>query len=109
MRLRRFAPYAAGVGALLLVSAPAAAAPRTYTIVIDKMKFGQTPPVLHRGDTILWVNRDLFRHSATAANHSFDIDLPAGKSVRMVVKSTGELAFACKYHPGMRGVLRVRP
>jgi len=25
------------------------------------------------------------------------------------VKSTGDLAFACKYHPGMRGVLRVRP
>ena len=95
---------------ILSAGAPAAGGTsHSYTIVIDKMKFGPTPAVLHRGDTILWVNRDLFRHSATAANRSFDIDLPAGKSVPMVVKSTGELAFACKYHPGMRGVLRVRP
>jgi len=101
---------AALIALILTAEAPAVGGTsRSYTIVIDKMKFGQTPPVLHRGDTILWVNRDLFRHSATAANRSFDIDLPAGKSVPMIVKSTGELAFACKYHPGMRGVLRVRP
>jgi plastocyanin len=99
----------AAIALVLSAGAPAAGGTsRTYTIVIDQMKFGQTPPALHRGDTILWVNRDLFRHSATAANHSFDIDLPAGKMARMVVKATGEVAFSCKYHPGMRGMLRVQ-
>jgi plastocyanin len=73
------------------------------------MKFGAAPAVLHRGDTIIWVNRDMFRHSATAANRSFDVDLPAGKSARMVVKGSGSIAYLCKYHPGMRGVLRVKP
>jgi plastocyanin len=51
----------------------------------------------------------MFRHSATAANRSFDVDLPAGKTVRMVVKGSGSIAYLCKYHPGMRGVLRVKP
>ena len=101
---------AALLAMILPAGAPAAGGTsHSYTIVIDKMKFGPTPAVLHRGDTILWLNRDLFRHSATAANRSFDVDLPAGQSARMVVKSTGALAFSCKYHPGMRGVLRVRP
>src|SRR5690348_8960403 len=97
------------IAVIMLAAAPAAGrAPQSHTIVIDKMKFGQLPGALHRGDTIVWVNRDLFRHSATAANHSFDVDLPAGKSVRMVVKGTGAIPFVCKYHPGMRGVLRVQ-
>jgi plastocyanin len=95
---------------LITIGIPAIAeASHSYTIVIDKMKFGPTPLVLHRGDTILWVNRDLFLHSATAANRSFDVDIPAGKSARIVLKSAGAIAFSCKYHPGMRGVLRVRP
>ena len=98
------------IALILAAEAPAASpASRTHTILIDKMKFGQVAAALHPGDTIVWVNRDLFRHSATAANHSFDIDLPAGKSVRMTVKGTGAIAFVCKYHPGMRGVLRLQP
>jgi plastocyanin len=95
------------VGALLLTS-PAAAAPHIWTVVLDKMKFGPLPNQLHKGDSIVWVNRDFLRHSATAANHSFDVDLPAGAKGITVVKSAGAIAFACRYHPGMRGVLQVR-
>ena len=61
---------------------PAAAAPHTYTIVIDKMKFGPVPANLHKGDTIVWANRDIIQHSATAADHSFDLDLTAGRRGR---------------------------
>lgn len=95
---------------LLATAAPAVAGPaRTYSVVIDKMKFGAMPVVLHRGDKIVWVNRDLFLHSATAANHSFDVNVPPGKSAAIVLKSSGVIAFSCKYHPGMRGQLRVQP
>jgi plastocyanin len=98
---------------LLLASVPLAAAPaasaRTYTVVIDKMKFGPTPAEVHRGDTIVWVNRDLFLHSATAQNHSFDVNIPAGKAAKTVMKTAGAIPFVCKYHPGMRGVLTVKP
>lgn len=111
MRPRSPLALAASTAASLLLSPPAAAAPQvhahTYVVVIAKMNYGPLPAQLRRGDSIMWVNRDIFRHSATAANKSFDIDLPPSARRVMVIKSTGALAFACKYHPGMRGVLRV--
>lgn len=108
MRLRRCPLYVAGVGALLLAFSPAAAAPHTYTVVMDKLKFGPVPANLHKGDTILWANRDFLRHTATAANHSFDVDLMPGKAGKTVLKASGAIPFTCRYHPGMRGVLVVK-
>jgi plastocyanin len=108
VRLRRFAICAAGAGALLLIAPSAVAAPRTYVVVMDKMKFGPVPAELHKGDTIIWINRDFLRHSATAANHSFDVDLPAGAKAKTVLKTSGTIPFVCRYHPGMRGVLKVK-
>ncbi|HEX8840632.1 MAG TPA: cupredoxin domain-containing protein [Sphingomicrobium sp.] len=108
LRLRRCVARAAGAGALLLASCAAAAAPRTYTVVIDKMKFGPVPAVVHKGDAIIWVNRDFLRHSATAADHSFDADLPPNAKARTIVSKTGAIPFVCRYHPGMRGVLQVK-
>ena len=108
MRLRRSILNAAGGGALLLVASSAAAAPHTYTVVLDKMKFGALPAGLHKGDTIVWLNRDILRHSATAANHAFDVDLQPGAAKKMVLTKTGTFPFVCRYHPGMRGTLVIR-
>src|SRR6478752_6884464 len=107
MRSRRRPLYVLTVGALLLAS-PAAASPRVWTVIIDKMKFGPLPNQLHKGDSIVWVNRDFLRHTATAANHSFDVDLPAGAKGTTVIKRSGAIPFTCRFHPGMRGVLQVR-
>ena len=93
---------------LLLADSPAAAAPHTYLVVIDKLKFGSVPAQINRGDSIVWVNRDFLRHTATATDHSFDVDLPAGAKVKTVLKRRGSFPFVCRYHPGMRGVLRVK-
>ena len=111
MRSWRRPLFAASAGALalaVLAGSPAAAAPHTYTIVLDKMKFGSLPANLHKGDTIIWANRDFIQHSATAADHSFDVILPAGKAGKTMLTKTGSIPFVCLYHPGMRGVLLVK-
>jgi plastocyanin len=108
MRLRRCIAGAAGAGALLLIAPAAAAAPHTYTVVIEKMKFGPVPAQLHKGDSIIWVNRDFLRHSATASDHSFDVDLQPNAKAKTVLNKSGSIPFVCKYHPGMHGVLQVR-
>jgi plastocyanin len=95
--------------ALAAASCPGAAAARTYDAVIDQLKFGPLPAVLKRGDRIRWINRDLFRHSVTARDGSFDLDLPAGKSGAVVLKQAGTIRYFCKYHPGMTGSLAVKP
>ncbi|MEO9132155.1 MAG: hypothetical protein ABI240_13210 [Sphingomonas sp.] len=93
------------------VPLPLAASPghKTYTIVIDKMKFGPVPAGLRVGDTIIWANRDLFRHTATAVDRSFNIDLMPSKSGRLVLKHSGIIQFSCTYHPGMKGQITVGP
>jgi len=88
-----------------VAAGPAAAAPTVHRVVLDKMKFGPLPANLRAGDVILWVNNDLFRHSATARDGSFNLDLPPGRSGRTVVKRKGAIPFFCKYHPGMKGVI----
>lgn len=93
---------------VLLASSIATATPQSDAIVIDKMKFGPVPVELHKGDTVVWINHDILRHSATATNHGFDIDLPPGASKRMLLTKSGTFPFVCRYHPGMYGTLIVR-
>jgi plastocyanin len=94
--------------AAALGASSAGAAVRSYTVVIDKMRYGPLPAGLRTGDVIVWSNRDMFRHTATARDHSFDVDLPAGTARRMVVSKPGSFAFFCRFHPGMTGQLTVR-
>jgi plastocyanin len=107
-RSRHCPLLAASLGTLLLAPSPAAPAPHSHTVVIDKLKFGALPTELHKGDTIVWVNKDFLRHTATAADHSFDVDLQAGATGKTVLKKAGSIPFVCRFHPGMRGVLQVR-
>lgn len=93
--------------ALLPALPAAAAAPRTHVVVIDKMKFGPALATVRPGDIILWDNRDIFRHNATATNGSFAVDLPPRSKGRTVVRGIGAVAYRCTFHPGMTGVLDV--
>ena len=95
------------LAALLQAMPLAAAAPRTHVVVIDKMKFGAVPATLRAGDTIVWDNRDVFKHTATARDGSFNVDLPPNAKARTVIRSAGAVPFYCIYHPGMTGVLEV--
>ena len=90
-----------------LSAVPASAAPRVYTVTIQQMTFGPTPAGLRVGDVVEWVNNDIFVHSATARDKSFDVELKPKARVRMTLKQAGTLAFFCRYHPGMTGRLVV--
>lgn len=92
---------------MLALAGPAMAT--DYTVVVDKMAFGEMPAELHVGDTITWRNDDMFRHSATADDQSFDVDLPAETEVVMPLTVAGQWSFICKFHPGMTGTLVVLP
>ena len=108
MRSRRTVLCAVSGGAAMLLVSPAIAAPHTYMVIIDKMKVGPVPAGLHKGDAIIWVNRDFLRHTATATDHSFDVDLQPGAKAKTLLKKSGSIPFFCRYHPGMRGVLQIK-
>ena len=93
--------------AVLLFTPPVMAAPRTHVVVIDAMKFGPMPSGVRAGDKIVWINKDLFRHTATARDGSFNVDLAPGARGASIVKKPGAIGVACRYHPGMRAMLKV--
>jgi len=97
------------VAGLLLMASGTAAPAAEYQIVVAKMKFGSPPDRLHVGDVIVWRNDDIFHHTATARDASFDIDLPAKSQARMTIERVGAVKFYCRLHPMMTGELNVQP
>jgi len=61
------------------------------------------------GDTIEWINKDIFAHTATARNGDFDVTMPPKKTVTSVLKKAGMVEYYCRYHPNMKAVLIIAP
>lgn len=95
--------------ALLLAGAGVAAQPPVQTIVIQSMAYSPASVTVKPGQTIEWVNQDLFEHTATAADHSFDVDLKPNAKARITAPRSGTVAYSCRFHPGMKGIIRVQP
>ena len=90
------------LGALLLVwSNPHPAEAARHVVEIHNMAFGKAPSGLKAGDTILWKNRDMFRHTATDRKMSFDLDLEPGAQGETVLRNPGAIEVFCRYHPNM--------
>ena len=89
------------IGLVAFGSPSPGAEPRVHEIEIDKLAFGPAPEVLHANDSVEWVNADIFQHTATAADGSFDVDLPAGANGRTILRRPGVVTYFCRFHPGM--------
>ena len=87
----------------------ALAASTTHTIVIADMKYAPESLTVKPGDTIVWVNKDFFPHTATAADKSFDSrDIGTNKSWKYVAGKKGAFPYICTLHPTMKGTLIVK-
>ena len=106
-KARLIASQALAALLLALPASPAGAQANVHTVVIDKMVFGPPPAGVRVGDVVVWVNKDMFKHTATARDDSFDVDIAAGASARTVVRRAGTLRYFCRYHPGMIGQMMV--
>lgn len=106
----RGATFALAVAGILLANCSRAPAPpATATIVVDKLAYGPAPAHLREGETLVWSNHDIFQHSATARDGSFDVDLPPGKSGAVTLTHAGVVDVYCRYHPDMKIRLVVEP
>lgn len=90
-------------------AASASAPPVTVSIVVSGIAFQQADASVVVGDTIEWINRDVVDHTATERKQAWDVLIPAGKSVRLVVKTAGTFDYYCRFHPNMTARLVVRP
>jgi plastocyanin len=112
---RRFGPAVIVAAALVLVSsekgqrtASAASRPMTLTITIDGTQFKPDNATIRVGDRIVWVNKDPFPHTATS-KPSFDSgSIESGASWTYVASAPGEYQYVCRFHPTMKGIIRVK-
>ena len=83
--------------------------PTTHTVTIEGMRFQPDALAVSRGDTIVWVNKDLVPHTATSKAGSFDSKtIQVDKSWKYTMRTKGTFAYICTLHPTMKGTLRVR-
>ena len=89
------------------ISVPAQAA--TLQITTDNLVFSPAEATAKVGDTIEWINKDVFAHTATARNGDWDIAMPPKKTVTSVLKKAGTIEYYCRFHPNMKATLTVAP
>ena len=93
----------------LLAGATVPAHAATIQIVMDNLVVSPAEATAKVGDTIEWINKDIFAHTATARNGDFDVAMPPKKTVTSVLKKAGTVEFYCRYHPNMKAVLTIAP
>ena len=92
---------------LLSIVVPVRAA--TIQITMDNLVVSPAETSAKVGDTIEWINKDVFAHTATAKSGDFDVMLPPKKSATFVLKKAGTVDYYCRYHPNMKATLKVAP
>jgi plastocyanin len=91
----------------LIVGAVSAQA-ETITVTVDKMVFSPANIDAKVGDTVEWVNKDKFAHTATVKG-GWEVMLPVKKSGSVVVDKAGTIDYICRFHPNMKGSITVAP
>ena len=89
------------------ISVPAHAA--TIEITMENLVISPAVVSARVGDTVTWVNKDVFAHTATATNGDFDVMLPPKKSATSALKKAGTIDYYCRFHPNMKATLKIEP
>lgn len=80
-----------------------------HIVIIKQMHFDPQQLTVKPGDTVQWKNEDIFAHTVTADNGSFDSGLiNPGSSWQTVVEHEGTIGYHCRPHPNMAAELIVQ-
>jgi plastocyanin len=94
--------------ALTLAAGIAPAQAETIQVTIDRLVFSPATIEAKVGDTIEWVNKDVFAHTATVKG-GWEVMIPPKKSASLTLKAAGPVDYFCRFHPNMKGRLVVAP
>jgi len=102
---------ASGLLGAVLFSTPAglvaADRVRTHEVVIQGLLYVPETLTVRPGDVVVWINKDPFPHTVTAAGAFDSGSIAAGKSWRFTAKKAGTYPYLCTLHTTMKGTLRV--
>ena len=106
--LIRSALASAIAGAVLATASGAFAdGAKNHVVTIQDMRFEPRTIVAKKGDSITWVNKDIFPHTATAARTFDSREIKPNAKWTYRATKAGEFAYTCTLHPNMQGTLKV--
>ena len=84
--------------------------PVTHTVTVDATNYRPASLTIAAGDVVVWVNKDIIPHTATQARKGgFDSgSIEPGASWKHTFEAAGENRYVCRFHPAMRGSIRVK-
>jgi plastocyanin len=88
-------------------SGAGAAKPPSHAITIENMQFSPRTLTVKRGDRVVWINKDLVPHTATAGKVFDSRSLPPNASWSYVARKPGRYDYVCTLHPTMKAILVV--
>jgi plastocyanin len=97
------------IAAALMLGASVSARAATIQISMENLEIAPAEASAKVGDTIEWINKDIFAHTATAKNGDFDVTIPPKKTVTLVLKKAGTIGYFCRFHPNMKATLAIAP
>jgi plastocyanin len=97
------------VTALAMGTIIASAHGATIQIMMENLVISPATASAKVGDTVEWINKDIFAHTATARNGDWDVTMPPKKTVTSVLKKAGTVEFYCRFHPNMKATLTIAP
>jgi plastocyanin len=80
----------------------------TVRVTIDNLVFTPANISAKVGDTVEWVNNDVFAHTATVRG-DWDVMIAPKKTARFVLTKAGDVEYFCRFHPNMKGRIAVGP
>ena len=81
-------------------------APKTYTVEIIQMEFRPAVLNVHKGDTVIFVNKDIVDHDATEVNKAWSSPpLATGEAWKWVATKNAD--YYCSIHLVMKGQIIV--
>ena len=75
--------------AALKLAMPVSADAATVQITMENLVISPAEASAKVGDTIEWINKDIFIHTATARNGDWDVTMPPKKTGTPVLKKAG--------------------
>ena len=91
---------------LMSFCSPEKIAPKTYTVEIIQMTFRPAVLKVHKGDTVIFINKDIVAHDATEVNKAWHSPpLATGESWKWVATKSAD--YYCSIHLVMKGKIIV--
>lgn len=81
---------------------------KTHVVEIRQMKFDPATLYIQKGDTVVWINKDIVQHDVTDENDPSWTSGPLNKEQEWSAVIDKDLNYFCSIHVVMKGTISIQ-